>query len=179
MTPTDEIAIPQTQCPKCGDWLDDLDGFGVLRHAACGYCAHPSGTVLNDGSEQCDVCGLIIPAKVVKKTRKNTTSWKGFERRIAKLFNGQRRGAYTGNGRQGKTDIIATGWAIECKLYGRPNYSTLLEAAHQAERNAEKATDIPIAIAKRKNDHDRNALVVMRLETFLDHFGPTPTSDTP
>lgn len=110
---------------------------------------------------------------------KVTTSWKDFERRIAKLFHGQRRGAYTGTHGHGKTDVIVDGWAIECKLYGRPNYALLLEAAQQAERNAENPLDIPVAITKRKGDHDKNALVVMRLETFMQHFGPvTPPEET-
>lgn len=43
---------PESQCPKCGEWVEDLDGFGVLHHPACGYCSHPSRT---DGV--CDLCG--------------------------------------------------------------------------------------------------------------------------
>lgn len=46
--------IPQTQCPKCGTWLDDHDGFGVLAHGKCGYCCHPS-TI--DGT--CGICGAL------------------------------------------------------------------------------------------------------------------------
>ena len=29
----------ETQCPKCGKWQEDMDGFGVL-FCECGYCAH-------------------------------------------------------------------------------------------------------------------------------------------
>ena len=47
--------IPQTQCPACGTWQDDLNGFGVLRCETCGHCAHPS---LTDGV--CDVCGQTV-----------------------------------------------------------------------------------------------------------------------
>jgi hypothetical protein len=43
--------VPQTQCPRCGNWQDDFDGFGVLYCQSCHYCAHPSVT---DG--QCDLC---------------------------------------------------------------------------------------------------------------------------
>ena len=39
-------------CPKCGDEVQDFDGFGVLCHNACGYCRHPS---IIDG--QCCACG--------------------------------------------------------------------------------------------------------------------------
>jgi len=44
--------IPQTQCPKCGAWVDDYDGFGVLAHPECGYCCHPSST-----NGVCGICG--------------------------------------------------------------------------------------------------------------------------
>lgn len=45
-------AIPQTQCPSCGAWVDDLDGFGVLFHEECSYCSHPDvyGGI-------CQICG--------------------------------------------------------------------------------------------------------------------------
>lgn len=51
---------PQSQCPKCGKWVDDLDGFGVLAHTkpayadGCGYCSHPS----RDGGV-CGICGDV------------------------------------------------------------------------------------------------------------------------
>jgi len=97
--------------------------------------------------------------------------WKAFERRIAAIFPGAtRRGAYTGNGRQGKPDLVCPGWSIECKLLARAGYQDLLDAARQAEANREKPDDIPVAIIKRKGDHDPNALVVMRLETFQEWF---------
>jgi len=32
---------PYVQCPNCGRWVEDLDGFGVLVHDECGYCSHP------------------------------------------------------------------------------------------------------------------------------------------
>jgi hypothetical protein len=34
--------------------VDDFDGFGVLAHAACGYCSHPSR---DDGV--CGICGDV------------------------------------------------------------------------------------------------------------------------
>ena len=45
----------------------------------------------------------------------------------------------------------------------------MLDAARQSERNAE-ALQTPVAIVKRKRDQDRDALVIMRLETFCDWF---------
>lgn len=39
-------------CPKCGALVEDLDGFGVLAHDACGYCSCPS----IDG-DTCSICG--------------------------------------------------------------------------------------------------------------------------
>jgi len=43
---------PKTQCPRCGAWVEDFDGFGVLAHEACGYCSHPSGY-----GGVCQICG--------------------------------------------------------------------------------------------------------------------------
>ena len=94
-------------------------------------------------------------------------SWKAYERRIARLFPaGRRRGCDT---QGGKSDIVCDGWAPECKLLGRPSFSALLDAAHQAERNAQDL-QVPVAIVKRKRDRDLDALVVMRLETFCQWF---------
>ena len=61
-------------------------------------------------------------------------------------------------------------YAVECKLLGRPGYQHLLDAAKQAEENAESHQE-PIAIVKRKNACDQDALVVMRLPVFLDWRG--------
>lgn len=104
-------------------------------------------------------------------------SWKQFERRIATLFGGKRRGAYTGTNGNGKTDVIAPGWAIEVKLYGRPSYQVMLDACRQAEKNRENPDDIPVAIVKRKGDHDQNALVCMRLDEFQQFFVNVSTED--
>lgn len=43
---------PQSLCPKCHEWVDDFDGFGVLAHDKCGYCSHPSIT-----GGVCGICG--------------------------------------------------------------------------------------------------------------------------
>ena len=103
---------------------------------------------------------------------KPPTSWKSFELRIAKIFKGKRRGAYVSDGTTGKTDIIKDGWAIECKLLKRPTYQQMFDACKQAETNAEKITDIPIAIVKKngKGIYDKDSLVIMRLEMFREFF---------
>jgi hypothetical protein len=49
--PPDE-QTPKTQCPRCGEWIEDHDGFGVLAHKECGYCCHPSGDL-----DTCGICG--------------------------------------------------------------------------------------------------------------------------
>lgn len=56
-----EETVPQTQCPSCGDWLDDLDGWGVLAHEACGYCDHPSLDGDGAGRMICGICGAADP----------------------------------------------------------------------------------------------------------------------
>ena len=97
-------------------------------------------------------------------------SWKAFERRIARLFpNGRRRGANTRGDSARKSDIVCDGWSPECKLLGRPAFSDLLDAARQAERNAQ-GHQIPVAIVKRKRDRDTDALAVMRLKSFQEWF---------
>jgi hypothetical protein len=68
--------------------------------------------------------------------------------------------------------VVAPGWSIEVKLLGRPGYADLLEAVRQAERAAQPA-ELPIAVVKRKRADDADALVVLRLETFLAWFGPS------
>lgn len=98
------------------------------------------------------------------------TAWKAWERRVAAIFGGKRRGAYTGDRNHGKTDVVVSGWAIEVKLLSRPSFQDLLDATQQAETNAESPSDIPVAIVKRKGDHDIDALVVMRLERFREYF---------
>lgn len=96
--------------------------------------------------------------------------WQKFEERIAEVFGGRRRGAATSEAGRGKSDVVgAEGWSIEVKLLARPCFQDLLDAACQAERNADD-DEIPLAIVKRKGDHDINALVVMRLETFEEWF---------
>lgn len=47
--------VPKSQCPGCGHWHNDLDGFGVLHCDICGYCKHPNST---DGV--CGFCGETI-----------------------------------------------------------------------------------------------------------------------
>ena len=100
-------------------------------------------------------------------------SWKAWERRVAKYFGGQRRGADYGDRRGGKNDIIVAGFSIECKLLKRPTYKQMFDACIQAETNSENIIDIPIAVVKKNLQglKDKVALVVMRLGTFLDFFG--------
>lgn len=109
-------------------------------------------------------------------------SWKAWERRVAKLFGGQRRGAdYKAKEGGGKNDIILEGWSIECKLYARPSFGVMMEAVRQAEANVDDPYDIPIGVIKKKGRGipDKDALVIMRLETFLEFFGPGETEPHP
>ena len=96
-------------------------------------------------------------------------AWKGFERRVATILGGKRRGAGTSEAGEGKCDVIVPGMAPELALLGRPSFSDLLSKARQAEKNAQPG-QLPIAIVKRKRDHDDNALVVMRLEEWTKWY---------
>lgn len=93
--------------------------------------------------------------------------WKQFERRISRMLGGKRRGADTSDESGGKCDIVLAGYTVECKLYTRPTYQLLLDTLRQAEANR-RGEDFPFGIVKRKRDLDKDALVVMRLETLLE-----------
>ena len=54
---------PQVQCPACGQWQPDYDGFGFLACDYCGYCKHPCATGDADGDMVCDICGYIVERK--------------------------------------------------------------------------------------------------------------------
>ena len=104
-------------------------------------------------------------------------AWKAWERTVASLLGGKRRGADYGDSRGGKTDIIHPRWAVECKLLGRPAYMDIRNACLQAERNAEPG-QTPIAMVKRKGDRWEDALVVMRLEPWCrQHVGEEDAAD--
>ena len=55
-----EEGQPKMQCPQCGKWEDDFDGFGMLAHTkpaypdGCGYCTHPSRD-----NGVCGICGDV------------------------------------------------------------------------------------------------------------------------
>jgi len=56
----EEFTTPRTQqCPNCGEWLPDHDGFGVLRHEECGYCKHPTWDGQENGTMKCSLCGKV------------------------------------------------------------------------------------------------------------------------
>jgi hypothetical protein len=97
--------------------------------------------------------------------------WKRYERRIAKWFGGKRRGAHTSETRQGKCDIVCETWAPECtlQLRGSIGYKELLKKCRQAEANAEGEL-VPVVVAKLVNMADKDSLVVMRGEIFLDRI---------
>ena len=52
--------VPDAQCPRCGRWEPDYDGFGILAHTqpaydhGCGYCSHPA---IDNG--ECGICGFL------------------------------------------------------------------------------------------------------------------------
>jgi hypothetical protein len=116
-----------------------------------------------------------------------TTSWKSWERRVAKIFGVTRRGPIFRSADGGTDDCTSERYSIECKLLARPTYGQMLDACKQAEA----AQDIPIplrdddgvvlridwrarqplAIVKRLRDRDGDALVCMRLETWLKWQG--------
>ena len=101
-------------------------------------------------------------------------SWKAFERRICRMFGGERRGADYRDELGGKNDCVdSPGFSIELKLLKRPTYQQMFDACVQAENNCRSIIDIPIAIVKKNRQglKDEDALVIMRLKTFREFFG--------
>jgi hypothetical protein len=88
-----------------------------------------------------------------------------------------RRGADYGGRAGGKDDVKHEHYSVEVKLLGRPSYADLLNAAKQAEKNAEPHKE-PIAVVKRKNALDDDALVVMRFSVFREWRVEQRGSDT-
>ena len=97
-------------------------------------------------------------------------SWKAWERDVAALFGGERRGADFRSKDGGNNDIIKDGWSIEVKLLSRPSWSDLLAAVAQAQAAAERM-DIPIAVVRKKGQKKAEALVVMNIGDFIEWFG--------
>lgn len=59
---TDET--PEAQCPRCGEWVPDFDGFGVLAHATDAEpvrwcCSHPTRDGDGKGNMVCGICGDV------------------------------------------------------------------------------------------------------------------------
>lgn len=58
----DDPSMPLAPCPKCGAWVEDHDGFGVLAHIkpayadGCGHCSHPSRDGDGHGGWICGIC---------------------------------------------------------------------------------------------------------------------------
>ena len=97
-------------------------------------------------------------------------AWKQWERDVAALFGGQRRGADFRSVNGGKNDVIVDGWSIECKLLSRPSWGDLVASVQQA-RDAAESGDIPIAVVRKKGQLKGDALVVMNIGDFINFFG--------
>ena len=67
----------------------------------------------------------------------------------------------------GNTDIILSGWAIECKKLGRPSWSDICKAVAQAETNADSMADIAVAVVSKKNQPYKKCMVIMSWEQFI------------
>ena len=97
-------------------------------------------------------------------------TWKARERRICRLFGGERRGADYADAQGGKNDCIGTsGFSIEIKNMARPGFAVMCEDVRKAEERA-APDEIPIGIMFKKGMADKDGIVSMRLETFLEWF---------
>ncbi len=106
---------------------------------------------------------------------RQTSTWKAWERRVATLFGGERRGPAVGNGRadSGHNDIAGTEgvFSIEAKHGKSLGYADLLCACEQAE-TASVFGEVALAVVHREGDKWQNGLVVVRLGHW-DEMGLT------
>lgn len=99
-----------------------------------------------------------------QKARNRGKSW---ERDVARLTGGTRRGPdFRGPG-GGKDDVIHPHFSIECKNQKQLNYKAILEACRQAEVNAPDEKE-PVCIIKPPGVRWQDALVCQRLPVWKD-----------
>ena len=101
--------------------------------------------------------------------------WKSVERAIARFLGGERE-PVSGRQRGYRPDVAHATLAIECKSWARLPLR-VCEALEQAERAAQWAArrgepgKLPIAVIHGVRSPMGRALVVMRLEEFVERFG--------
>lgn len=98
-------------------------------------------------------------------------AWKAFERTVARVLGGERRGANTTTSRgQGRSDVIHPWLSPECKLLSTPTLGQIREAVAQSEQAAanEGEGKLPVAVVGTKGGDALDALVCLRLETFRE-----------
>lgn len=90
-------------------------------------------------------------------------AWKQFERRVAKIFGGVRRGPTGDDG----PDILTDAWSIQCKL--RKSIPAWLHSALWNAVRGATGEQIGFAVIKRsgRGYTDDDALVVLRLADFV------------
>lgn len=99
-----------------------------------------------------------------------SATWKHTERAVAKLVDGQRNGNTGSNSADVETDTMA----VEVK-HRKTLPAWLLDAVHQAQRNAGRKT--PIVVLHQAGQRHTGDLVVVRMADFIAMTGKdvTPT----
>ncbi|GAG36497.1 unnamed protein product [marine sediment metagenome] len=90
---------------------------------------------------------------------------KAWERLVAKLLGGIRRGPDFRGPDGGKDDVIHPHFSIECKNMAQLNYRAILAACYQSELNCPDTKE-PIAIVKPPGTKWQDAMVCQRLEEW-------------
>ena len=88
-----------------------------------------------------------------------------YEKRLAKMFNGERIIDQSKGGCDVKSDWLA----IEGFQKDIPEY--IKEELGQAVMDCENGKLLPIAVWREKHKKDKDALVIVRLEDFIEWFG--------
>lgn len=113
----------------------------------------------------------------------HSSTWKAFERKIAKCFGGTRRGPNVGSGTigSGLDDVVGTpgdAFSIECKYSKQPSYGLVRTAAREAHLQA-LPHQMPVGVVGKMGETLDGVIVVMLLSDFLEwHVHNTVEEDS-
>lgn len=96
-------------------------------------------------------------------TMTSRSTWKGLERKAARLLKGQRNPLSGSNSRHTSGDVIHDDFYVECKL--RTNWA-VTSIFKEVRQEAKKECKTPLLIIKEKGKHSE--LVIMDIEDFMN-----------
>ena len=99
---------------------------------------------------------------------KPPTTWKKFELKVCRFFNGSRRGPdfRKRNGEGGDNDCKHSDFSIEVKLYKRPSWEGVVQGSIDQATAAAEGDEIPFSVIKKNGDRWNRTVIVLRPDTF-------------